>query len=71
MNAFRYQATQLNGPPVKGQIQAPDRKSALQILGARGLFPSVLESCAPAPDSAAQPALAPRQRGSSGDPGTA
>ncbi len=62
MNAFRYQATQLNGPPVKGQIQAPDRKSALQILGARGLFPSVLESCAPAPDSAAQPALAPRQR---------
>ena len=47
MKAFRYQAIELNGAPVKGEIEAADRKSALQILGARGLFPSVLESCAP------------------------
>lgn len=62
MTAFRYQAIELNGAPVKGEIEAADRKSALQILGARGLFPSVLESCAPAGEATARPALTPRQR---------
>jgi type II secretory pathway component PulF len=46
MKAFRYQAIELNGAPVKGEIEAADRKSALQLLGARGLFPSTLEICA-------------------------
>jgi len=61
MKAFRYQAIELNGVPVKGQIEAADRKSALQLLGARGLFPSVLENCAPTGDAAALPALTPPQ----------
>jgi general secretion pathway protein F len=61
MKAFRYQAIELDGAPVKGEIQAADRKSALQILGARGLFPSVLESCALSAE-AARPALTPQQR---------
>jgi type II secretory pathway component PulF len=61
MMAFRYQAIELNGAPVKGEIEAADRKSALQMLGARGLFPSVLENCAPTGDAAARPALIPTQ----------
>jgi general secretion pathway protein F len=46
MKAFRYQATGLNGASVKGEIEAADRKAALQLLGARGLFPSALDLCA-------------------------
>jgi general secretion pathway protein F len=61
MNAFRYQAIELNGAPVKGEIEAADRKSALQMLGARGLFPSLLESCAQTGEAAALPALTPQQ----------
>jgi len=61
MKAFRYQAIELNGAPVKGEIEAADRKSALQLLGARGLFPSVLEYCAPTGDAAVRPALTPQQ----------
>src|ERR1051326_210161 len=45
MNAFRYQAIELGGAPVQGVIEAEDRKSALQLLGKRGLFPSHLEMC--------------------------
>jgi general secretion pathway protein F len=59
MKAFRYQAIELNGAPVKGEIEAADRKSALQLLGARGLFPSVLENCAPDGEAAVRPALTP------------
>jgi len=62
MKAFRYQAIELNGAPVKGEIEAADRKSALQLLGARGLFPSVLENCAPTGDAAVRPALTPQPR---------
>jgi type II secretory pathway component PulF len=61
MKAFRYQAIELNGAPVKGEIQAADRKSALQLLGARGLFPSVLESCAQPAEAAARSTLTPPQ----------
>jgi general secretion pathway protein F len=43
MHTFRYQALQANGAPVKGTIEAADRKSALQQLGKKGLFPSNLE----------------------------
>ncbi|MGD0413175.1 MAG: type II secretion system F family protein [Verrucomicrobiota bacterium] len=64
MKAFRYQAIEGNGAPVQGEIEAADRKSALQLLGARGLFPSVLESCAPAGEAAARPALTPPQHAS-------
>jgi type II secretory pathway component PulF len=63
MKAFRYQAIELNGTPVKGEIEAEDRKSALQILGERGLFPSTLEIRAPTGASAAPVLLVPEQHG--------
>jgi general secretion pathway protein F len=44
MSAFRYQAVEANGAPVKGVIEAEDRKTALRLLGKRGLFPSLLET---------------------------
>jgi general secretion pathway protein F len=43
MTAFRYQAVQANGASVGGVIEAENRKSALDLLGQRGLFPSTLE----------------------------
>ena len=43
MTAFRYQAIEFNGAPATGVIEAEDRKTALQLLGKRGLFPSSLE----------------------------
>jgi type II secretory pathway component PulF len=45
MNSFRYQAIELDGKSTEGVIEAEDRKSALQQLGKRGLFPSNLELC--------------------------
>ena len=45
MNSFRYQAIQNGGASVEGVIEAEDRRSALQLLGQRGLFPSNLEAC--------------------------
>jgi general secretion pathway protein F len=44
MNTFRYQAIEGNGRSVEGVIEADDRKSALRLLGERGLFPSNLET---------------------------
>ncbi|MGH7977805.1 MAG: type II secretion system F family protein [Limisphaerales bacterium] len=46
MNQFRYQAIEHTGAPVSGTIEAEDRRAALRLLGDRGLFPSMLESCA-------------------------
>jgi general secretion pathway protein F len=43
MSEFRYQAVEGNGANVAGVIEADDRKSALRLLGQRGLFPSNLE----------------------------
>lgn len=43
MSAFRYWAVQLDGAAVEGVVEASDRKSALQTLGRRGLYPSKLE----------------------------
>jgi hypothetical protein len=43
MNTFRYQAIEAGGTPVEGVIEAEDRKTALQLLGKRGLYPSSLE----------------------------
>lgn len=51
---FRYQALGAQGGQVQGEIDAPDRKSALQQLRQQGLFPSQLEASAsktPAPSS--------------------
>lgn len=45
MNTFRYQASETSGQSASGVIEAEDRKSALQLLGKRGLFPSQLELC--------------------------
>ena len=45
MTAFRYQALETNGSPVHGVIEAEDRRTALQLLGRRGLFPSALDPC--------------------------
>ena len=44
MNAFRYQAIESSGRTIEGVIEADDRKSALKLLGERGLFPSSLET---------------------------
>jgi type II secretory pathway component PulF len=44
MSSFRYQAVQSGGASVEGVIEADDRKTALQLLGQRGLFPSKLEA---------------------------
>jgi general secretion pathway protein F len=62
MNTFRYQALEAGGASVEGVIEAEDRKTALQLLGRRGLFPSSLEAASakdapPASGSAAS--LAP------------
>jgi general secretion pathway protein F len=46
MNSFRYQAVEAGGTPTSGIVEAEDRKSALQLLGRRGVFPSQLELCA-------------------------
>ena len=53
MSAFRYQAIELSGAPVQGVIEAEDRKTALHLLGKRGLFPSNLEICRAADAAAA------------------
>jgi type II secretory pathway component PulF len=54
MTTFRYQAIGSDGDAVQGVIEAVDRRSALQLLGSRGLFPSDLELC----NTPAQPAAA-------------
>ena len=45
MTAFRYQAVEGDGAPIKGTIEASDRKAALDLLSQRGLFPSELQVC--------------------------
>ncbi len=57
MNSFRYLGVEAGGAPVQGVIEAEDRKAALQLLGQRGHFPSVLEPCAT--NGAARPATKP------------
>jgi general secretion pathway protein F len=52
MSEFRYQAVGENGASVAGVIEADDRKGALQLLGRRGLFPSNLELCPAAGETA-------------------
>ena len=47
MSSFRYQAIEGNGASVRGVVEAEDRKTALQLLGSKGLYPSELEICGP------------------------
>jgi type II secretory pathway component PulF len=47
MNAFRYEAIESGGAAVSGVVEAEDRRSALQALGERGVFPSNLEVVTP------------------------
>src|ERR1039458_2700639 len=47
MNSFRYQAVEAGGGAITGVIEAEDRKTALQLLGERNLFPSSLETVLP------------------------
>jgi type II secretory pathway component PulF len=54
MITFRYQAMEVSGATVRGVIEANDRKSALQMLGQRGLFPASLEACDASPAAPAQ-----------------
>ena len=56
MTAFRYQAVEANGAPAKGVIDAEDRRTALHLLGQRGLFPSSLEVCS-SPGEVQAPAM--------------
>lgn len=53
MNSFRYQAIDAGGASVEGVIEAEDRRMALDRLGQRGVFPSLLELCAPDANAAA------------------
>jgi general secretion pathway protein F len=46
MGAFRYQAVEASGGAVNGVIEADDRKAALQMLSARGVFASAIEEFA-------------------------
>jgi general secretion pathway protein F len=64
MTAFRYEAVESGGGSVQGVIEAEDRKSALQLLGRRGLFPSNLEI-----SSAKNAVAAPAQPGAVQPPG--
>jgi type II secretory pathway component PulF len=59
MNAFRYQAIEGNGSQVNGVIQAEDRRTALTLLGERGLFPSLLEADPSNHKSSPNPAAKP------------
>ena len=65
MTAFRYRAIEGSGASVGGVIEAEDRKSALRVLGERGLFPSSLEAAPSSASSAAavvdRPASLPTQ----------
>ncbi len=47
MSTFRYQAVAGDGSSVTGVIDADDRRSALQLLGKKGLYPSRLEAQVP------------------------
>ncbi|HEX3800347.1 MAG TPA: type II secretion system F family protein [Verrucomicrobiae bacterium] len=63
MNSFRYQAIEAGGTPTSGIVEAEDRKSALQLLGRRGVFPSQLELCGGGESSTASVAKSARSSG--------
>lgn len=59
MNAFRYQAMEASGTAVQGVIEAEDRRSALQLLGRRGLCPSRLEPVTTLASPSTSPSTSP------------
>lgn len=46
MGAFRYQAVEASGNAISGIVEADDRKAALRLLSAKGVFASQIEACA-------------------------
>jgi type II secretory pathway component PulF len=63
MISFRYKAIATNGASIKGVLEAEDRKSALQMLGNQGLFPSSLEASAHSPNRKLETAATERPAG--------
>jgi general secretion pathway protein F len=64
MSSFRYQAVETSGNAVQGVIEAADRRSALQLLGNKGIFPSNLEINQPKRgNAAASPVVTPISSG--------
>jgi general secretion pathway protein F len=57
MTAFRYKAVEEGGGTVMGVIDAEDRRSALQLLGKQGLFPSALELSSTPSEVTGQPKI--------------
>src|SRR4051794_10017853 len=57
MTSFRYQAIRESGDPIKGVIEAEDRRAALLALSERGLFPSDLQMVSANGNGATAPAL--------------
>lgn len=57
MTLFRYQTRSGDTAPLRGTIEAEDRRAAIQLLGRQGIFPSLLEACRD--PQAAGPASAP------------
>jgi type II secretory pathway component PulF len=51
MGAFRYHAVEAGGNAVNGVIEADDRRAALQLLSARGVFASKIEPTAETTES--------------------
>lgn len=71
MNTFRYQAFAVDGSPVSGLIEAADRRSAILMLGKRGLSPSRLEAASPGALTKSVPPAAMANRANSSQPSTA
>ncbi|MBL9129156.1 MAG: type II secretion system F family protein [Verrucomicrobiales bacterium] len=59
MSQFRYRAVRADGASVEGVVDANDRKSALRMLGERGLYPSRLEGTGDGDFAAKAPAPKP------------
>ena len=52
MTVYRYEAIETNGAPVKGVIEAEDRRKAIHLLRESGLYPSILDTQGSSRDTA-------------------
>lgn len=59
MNTFRYHGGTGPGGDASGVIEAEDRRTALRLLAARGIFPAALEASGQAATAATVPAALP------------
>lgn len=66
MISYRYRAVRSNGHATEGVVEADDRRSALQLLGRQGLYPSLLEPVVTGAGAGPAPAAPARAR--SGEP---